>query len=104
MRTIDITTILGTELKSRTSARDFAAYLRNMEIKETCVDFSRVNSVTRSFMDEFYKFAQEHKFEMVGKVIDIIALNNNNKFAYDIAFGQKKSTGEWAIYKENNEE
>ena len=55
MKTIDITTILGTELKSRTSARDFAAYLRNMQLTEVCVDFSRVNSVTRSFMDEFYQ-------------------------------------------------
>lgn len=55
MRTIDITTILGTELKSRTSARDFATYLRNMKVSEVSVDFSRVNSVTRSFMDEFYQ-------------------------------------------------
>ena len=55
MNTIDITTILGTELKSRTSARDFATYLNNMNVKEACVDFSRVNSVTRSFMDEFYQ-------------------------------------------------
>ena len=55
MKTIDITTILGAELKSRTSARDFATYLRNMKVTEACVDFSRVNSVTRSFMDEFYQ-------------------------------------------------
>ncbi|MBQ7423621.1 MAG: hypothetical protein IJV19_02635 [Prevotella sp.] len=55
MKTIDITTILGAELKSRTSARDFATYLRNMKVMEACVDFSRVNSVTRSFMDEFYQ-------------------------------------------------
>lgn len=55
MKTIDITTILGTELKSRTSARDFAKYLFNMKIDEVCVDFSRVNSLTRSFMDEFYQ-------------------------------------------------
>ena len=55
MKSIDITTILGAELKSRTSARDFATYLRNMNVTEVCVDFSRVNSVTRSFMDEFYQ-------------------------------------------------
>lgn len=54
MKTIDITTILGSELKSRTSARDFAKYLQNMQIHEANVDFSRVKSVTRSFMDEFY--------------------------------------------------
>lgn len=55
MKIIDITTILGTELKSRTSARDFATYLQNMKVQEADVDFSRVNSITRSFMDEFYQ-------------------------------------------------
>lgn len=55
MNTIDITTIIGTELKSRASARDFAKYLCNMQMSEVCVDFSRVNSVTRSFIDEFYQ-------------------------------------------------
>ena len=54
MNTIDITTILGAELKSRTSARDFAKYLKNMRITKAQVDFSKVKSVTRSFMDEFY--------------------------------------------------
>lgn len=54
MKTIDITTILGTELKSRTSARDFSTYFRNMQISQANVDFSNVKSVTRSFMDEFY--------------------------------------------------
>lgn len=54
MKTIDITNILGSELKSRTSARDFAKYLDNMQIQEALVDFSHVKSVTRSFMDEFY--------------------------------------------------
>lgn len=54
MKTIDITTILGTELKSRTSARDFAKYLQNMQIVQAQVDFAHVKSVTRSFMDEFY--------------------------------------------------
>ena len=54
MKTIDITSILGCELKSRTSARDFAKYLQNMQISAAQVDFSHVKSVTRSFMDEFY--------------------------------------------------
>lgn len=55
MKTIDIAAILGTELKSRASARDFATYLRNMQMNEVCVDFSRIHFVTRSFMDEFYQ-------------------------------------------------
>lgn len=77
MKTIDITTILGTELKSRTSARDFAAYLRNMKVHEACVDFSRVNSVTRSFMDEFYQLLLK-----ADKSLDIsIQLQNLNQQA-----------------------
>ena len=54
MKMIDITSILDPELKFRTSARDFAKYLSNMGIDHAQVDFSRVRSVTRSFMDEFY--------------------------------------------------
>lgn len=54
MKTIDITAVLGSELKSRTSARDFAKYLQNMKIYEAQIDFAHVRSVTRSFMDEFY--------------------------------------------------
>lgn len=54
MKTIDITAVLGSELKSRTSARDFAKYLQNMKICDAQVDFAHVKSVTRSFMDEFY--------------------------------------------------
>ena len=77
MKTLDITTILGTELKSRTSARDFAMYLQNMKINEVCVDFSRVNSVTRSFMDEFYQL-----FLKAGKSLNTsVSLQNLNQQA-----------------------
>ena len=77
MKTIDITTILGTELKSRTSARDFAKYLHNMKINEVCVDFSRVNSVTRSFMDEFYQL-----FLKAGKTMNAsVNMKNMNQQA-----------------------
>lgn len=66
MKTIDITTVLGSELKSRTSARDFAKYLQNMKINEALVDFAHVKSVTRSFMDEFYYLlVREHNAQRV---------------------------------------
>ena len=72
MKTIDITTILGTELKSRTSARDFATYLHNMKINEVCVDFSRVNS-----MDEFYQL-----FLKAGKTLNAsVNMKNMNQQA-----------------------
>lgn len=75
MKTIDITSILGAELKSRTSARDFAAYLRNMQMSEVCVDFSRVNSVTRSFIDEFYQLLLKSDNSLKAN----ITLRNMNK-------------------------
>lgn len=56
------------------------------------------------FMDEYYKFAQEKKFEMRGKLIDIVALNQaGDSLSYNIKFGQKKSSGQWLIVKENYE-
>lgn len=74
MKTIDITTILGTELKSRTSARDFATYLQNMRVDDACVDFSRVNSVTRSFMDEFYQLLLKEGKALAANIL-LINLN-----------------------------
>ena len=74
MKKIDITTILGAELKSRTSARDFSKYLQNMDIKETQVDFSHVKSVTRSFMDEFYHLLVREN-NVQGVRLDIINMS-----------------------------
>lgn len=74
MKTVDITAILGQELKSRTSARDFAKYLENMQISQVHVDFSHVKSVTRSFMDEFY-YLLVKEGNSQGVQLDLINMN-----------------------------
>ena len=54
MQTIDITAILGPDIKSRVSAQDFQQYVINTGADDVVVDFSNVKFATRSFMDEFY--------------------------------------------------
>ncbi len=51
---IDITFILGTELRSRSAVSDLKLYILNTNEKEVIIDFSKVKFVTRSFIDEFY--------------------------------------------------
>ena len=78
MKMIDITTILGCDLKSRTSARDFAKYLQNMNICEAQVDFTRVKSVTRSFMDEFY-YLMAKEGNAMGVKLEIVNMGEEAK-------------------------
>lgn len=52
--TIDITTILSPDLKSRLAVNDFMLYIYNMECDSVAVDFSNVKFATRSFIDEYY--------------------------------------------------
>lgn len=54
MRTIDITSILGPDLKSRVAVQDVLLFAKNTGDKDVTVDFSNVLFATRSFMDEFY--------------------------------------------------
>jgi anti-anti-sigma regulatory factor len=54
MITIDITSILSAELKSRNRVSDLLLYIENTQEKEITIDFSKVEFATRSFIDEFY--------------------------------------------------
>jgi len=54
MRTIDVTSILGPDLKSRLAVNDVLTYVKNTGDDDIVLDFSRVQFATRSFMDEFY--------------------------------------------------
>ncbi len=53
-KVIKISTVLGNNLKSRVSVRDFSYFLKGEQAEEIVVDFSGVNYITRSFADEFY--------------------------------------------------
>ena len=54
MRTIDITSILSPDLKSRMRAQDLKLFVLNCGEKEVILDFANVKFATRSFIDEFY--------------------------------------------------
>jgi len=75
MKTIDITTIAGPDLKSRLLVHDILIFLRNTGEESVTLDFSNVKFATRSFMDEFYntfvKQDCEYKVSLVGMPEDI---------------------------------
>jgi hypothetical protein len=52
-KVIDIAALLGRDLKSRTAVRDLYDEFVNNNWTDVKIDFSNVNFVTRSFMDEF---------------------------------------------------
>ena len=54
MITIDITSILSPDLKSRSRANDLLLFVKNSNESEVIIDFSKVMFATRSFIDEFY--------------------------------------------------
>lgn len=51
---IDIVSLLGPDLKSRSNVDDLYVYMKNTTVTSFIIDFSEVQFVTRSFMDEFY--------------------------------------------------
>lgn len=54
MKTIDITTILSPNLKSRLRVNDLKLFIENTQEDVVVLDFSNVKFATRSFIDEFY--------------------------------------------------
>ncbi|WP_304719847.1 hypothetical protein [uncultured Alistipes sp.] len=51
---IDITNILGPDLKSRIGVHDLLLFIQNTNSEKVVVDFANVKFATRSFIDEFY--------------------------------------------------
>ncbi|MBO5268095.1 MAG: hypothetical protein J6B13_04970 [Muribaculaceae bacterium] len=81
MTTIDISTILGADLRSRYSVHDLVEYFRNTDTS-IVADFSKIQFATRSFIDEFYnvfiKGATELPFH-----IEITNMPENIKATFD---------------------
>lgn len=53
-RTIDITSVISVDLRSRSTVHDLLQLIENSGEKEVVLDFSKVEFATRSFVDEFY--------------------------------------------------
>jgi hypothetical protein len=69
-KVIDIAAQLGRDLKSRTAVRDLYDKFVNNNWTDAKIDFSNVNFVTRSFMDEFYNIFVANE-EMNAELINI---------------------------------
>lgn len=54
MKIFHIAQALSSDLMSRPLAEDFFEYVRSSSENDVVIDFTGVNFVTRSFMDEFY--------------------------------------------------
>ena len=53
-RTIDITSVIAVDLRSRSTVHDLLQLILNSGEKKVVLDFSKVEFATRSFVDEFY--------------------------------------------------
>jgi hypothetical protein len=51
---IDITSIVGLELKSRMAVKNVSNFLKGLDSTVVLLDFKNVKFATRSFIDEFY--------------------------------------------------
>ncbi|HBJ77401.1 MAG TPA: hypothetical protein DDY68_06545 [Porphyromonadaceae bacterium] len=77
MRTIDITQILSTDLKSRDRASDLKLFINNCDDESIQIDFKNVQFATRSFIDEFYNIfiknqsEQTHTIKLINVPRDI---------------------------------
>lgn len=69
--TIDITSILGVDIKSRVSAQDFRQYIINTGAEDVVVDFGNVKFATRSFLDEFYNLFLKDGVSTKVKVVNM---------------------------------
>ena len=61
---IDITTLLGQDLKSRYAVNDLYLYIENTGYNSVIVDFTNVKFATRSFIDEYYNVIMKNLSEI----------------------------------------
>ena len=97
MKTIDITTVLSPDLKSRSTVADLLLYVLNSNEQEIQIDFSRVLFATRSFMDEYYNtFVNDH-----GKLngIKVESINLPEDIQYMLNVVSQTQTGK-KLYEE----
>ena len=89
-QTIDITTILGFDLKSRSTVGDLSLFIENTNAKDVAIDFGKVEFVTRSFIDEFYNTFLKNKNSMIHialvnvsddiqRVLDVVSQTQHKK-------------------------
>ena len=97
MKTIDITTVLSPDLKSRSTVADLQLYVLHSNEQEIQNDFSRVLFATRSFLVEYYNtFVNDH-----GKLneIKVESINLPEDIQYMLNVVSQTQTGK-KLYEE----
>lgn len=79
--TIDITTILSQDLKSRYAVGDLLLYIKNTGCKSAVVDFANVKFATRSFIDEYYNVIMQHQSDII---IDTVNIPEDIQTIFDV--------------------
>lgn len=97
MNTIDITSILSENLKSRSLVSDLLLYIKNSNYGEVTIDFSKVKFATRSFMDEFYNTFVNDRGKLAG--IKVAFANMPSDIQYMLNVVSRTQTGK-KMYEE----
>ena len=84
MATIDITSLLSPDLKSRTAVSDLLLYVKSLRDENVQIDFAKVQFATRSFMDEYYNtFVNDHG-KLEGIKVESINLPDDIKYMLNV--------------------
>lgn len=70
-KNLDITSLLGADLKSRCAVKDLLLYINNTEADSIVIDFKKVKFATRSFIDEYYNVIMKNNTSLAKKVTTI---------------------------------
>ena len=84
MATIDITSLLSPDLKSRTAVSDLLLYVKSLRDENVQIDFSKVQFATRSFMDEYYNTFVNDRGKLDGIKVESVNLPDDIKYMLNV--------------------
>ena len=84
MVTIDITSLLSPDLKSRTAVSDLLLYVKSLRDENVQIDFSKVQFATRSFMDEYYNTFVNDRGKLDGIKVESVNLPDDIKYMLNV--------------------
>lgn len=88
-KTLNITSLLSCNLKSRSLVHDLSLFIINSGEKDVVIDFSDVQFATRSFVDEFYNVFIKRGLDGVN--VSIIGVPDFITVIFDAVEHPKKS-------------
>ncbi len=97
MYTLDITSLLGPDLKTRNTVADVLLLVNNCHDSEVTIDFANVKFATRSFIDEYYNTFMLHRIGECKANVSTVNVPDDIKFIFNAV--SKTQTGR-KTYKE----